>query len=259
MTKSHRALLAALTATTLVVAAATTAHAQAFTNGSFELGSTTGSVGNSTASTGLLGTGLGNTFNTTAVTGWTTTLGGSTTPGIFRSNNTTSAWVPNAQAGTYCLQLDGSSAASDAKFLTGAKTTASQTFYANAGSYSFSFYMSGEVGASKTGTVGALVSLSGVATGALTNQEYTIANTNTTAGSWTKETFNFTVTNPNTAITLTFADDNSSASLANYTASSNVAIDNVVLTQVPEPTTMLGGALAAGAFGWTLVRRRRTV
>ena len=239
--------------------AANAVYAQNFTNGDFENGSTTGSVGNSTASTGVLGTGLLGGFNTTAVTGWTTTVGGGTSAGIYRSNNSINSWVPTAQAGTYCLQLDGSSAKSDPKFLSGAQTTVSQTFYESAGSYSFSFYMSGEAGSGKNGTVGALVSLSGVNTGALSNQEYTINNTATTAGSWTKETFNFTVTSATTPITLTFADDNSSAALANYTASSNLAIDDITLSQVPEPTTVFGGFLAVAAFAWNLVRRRCVV
>ncbi len=216
-------------------------EAQYFVNGDFETG-TTGSVGSSS----------------TAVTGWTTTVGGGTGAGVYHSNNTLEGWVPTAQHGSYCLQLDGSSPNNDQAFLSGAQTTVSQIFKVSAaGTYTFSFFMSGEAGTSKAGTVGVLVSLTGtgISIGALNNMEYTVNNTGATAGSWTQETATFTVADPGQSITLTFTDDNThtgsagayTSTLANYTKSSNVAIDNVSVVPEPSSWTLLGiGAVGAG-------------
>ena len=228
------------------------ATAQAFTNGSFEMG-TAGSVGSSS----------------TAVTGWTTTVGGGTGAGVYRGNNSLETWVPTAQSGTYALQLDGSSPTNDQAFLSGAQTTVSQTFtLLSAGTYRLSFYMSGEAGATKTGTVGVLVSLSGLGltAGTLTNKEFTISNTGATTGSWTQQTATFTVGNASQTITLTFTDDNThtgsagayTSTLANYTTSSNVALDNVAFTAVvPEPSALVGSGvlLLMAAVGARLRRR----
>ena len=232
----------------LILGAAGTSHAQSFTNGNFESG-TVGTVGTSS----------------TAVTGWTTTVGGGTSANVYHGNNSSGGWIPNAQSGSYCIQLDGSSPVNDQAFLSGAQTTISQTFkIGSLGNYSVSFYMSGEVGSGKNGTVGALVSLTGSGiTGAVTGKEYTISNGTATTGSWTQETLNFSVTDPTQAITLSFADDNThtgtsgayTSTLANYTASSNLAIDNVAI--VPEPSTLVGSGLLLLAGGVALFRRRR--
>ena len=241
-------LLSLLACAGALVLGARQAGAQTFTNGNFESG-TTGTVGTST----------------TAVTGWTTTVGGGTSANIYHGNNSLESWVPNAQSGSYCIQLDGSSPNNDQAFLSGAQTTISQTFkIGSAGNYSLSFWMSGEAGSGKNGTDGALVSLTGSGiTGAVTGKEYTITNTGATAGSWTQETLSFSVTDPTQAITLAFADDNThtgtsgayTSTLVNYTGSSNLAIDNVAI--VPEPSTVAGGAFLALVGAVAMLRRRQ--
>ena len=81
-----------------------------------------------------------------------------------------------------------------------------------------------------------MISLSGAATGNLTNAEYTVTNpagvSRADAG-WKLCTATFTTTAANTAITLKFMDD-TNAGLNNY-PNTNVSIDNVsVDVFVPE-------------------------
>lgn len=55
--------------------------------------------------TSKLGT-IGNVGSSiTAVTGWTTTIGGGISAGVYHGNNSTGGWIPNAQSGSFCLQL----------------------------------------------------------------------------------------------------------------------------------------------------------
>ena len=229
--------------------AATCAHAQTFQNGSFEQHTATGALGSGSM----------------AITGWTTQVGNGAGANVYEASTATGqTWVPPAENGTYVVDLDGSQNANDAAFLgdgsalTPKRDSITQTFTLAPGRYNLSFWINNEVGNSKGGTSGALVLLSGVASGGLNFAEYTVTNpANATAATstWKNYTDTFTVTNATAPITLTFADDNNSA-LANYTSSSNISIDNVSINTVPEPSTWAMLGLGVAGAGVMAARRR---
>lgn len=219
-----------------------------FTNGSFE-----------TSATGFTGGGaLG--ASSVNMPGWVTTLGYGTNANAYSAKTGGAQnWVPSAQNGSYCVQLDGSQSNTDAGFKTDGgtstpnRTAISQTFMMAKGTYLLSFFINNEVGTNKGGTSGVLVNFSGggmtSTTGALSNQEYTV--TTASGGSntgWKQITQSFTVSDNTTPVFLSFSDD-PNTSYANYTNSSNIAIDNVT---VPEPRTVLGGMalVLVGAYRW---------
>ncbi len=197
------------------------ATANLLTNGSFE-------NPGATLTTSYLGVGAG-----TQITGWTTAIGNGSTPNVYyAASNSTASWIPNAQSGNYCVQLDSTQGTN---FTVG--SSIAQTFtVATAGKYTLSFWINTEVGTGKGGTAGVMVSLSGAATGNLANAEYTVTNPSGVSranAAWVQYTATFTTTAANTAITLKFMDD-TNVTLGNF-PNTNVSIDNIsVDVFVPE-------------------------
>lgn len=197
------------------------ASANLLTNGSFE-------NPGSTLTTNYVGVGAG-----TQIAGWTTAAGNGSTPNVYYSTNgSTASWIPNAQSGNYCVQLDSTQGTS---YTVG--SSISQTFtVATAGKYTLSFWINTEVGSGKGGTAGVMVSLSGAATGNLSNAEWTVTNPSDVSranAQWHLCTATFTTTAANTAITLKFMDD-TNAGLNNF-PNTNVSIDNISVDAfVPE-------------------------
>ncbi len=215
------------------VALLASSHVQAvgLVNGGFETDGTTldpaGNPGYVNVGTSAMGA---------KITGWATTLGSGGTGAGFYYNRTGSqaTWIPNSQEGSYAVQLDSTNSGS---FTVG--DSLSQTFTLNPGTYQVSFALNNETGAAAA-TSGALVSLSGAATGSFSNLSFTVSRpAGSSTQAWTiKTTPSFTVTSAATNLTLTFQDD------AAVTMNSNIALDNIRI--VPEPSSV--ALLAAGSL-----------
>lgn len=225
------------------------ARANLLTNGNFENPGATLTTGNV------------NVAGTSNLTGWTATAGNGSNPGVYYAANGGAGWIPDAQSGSYCVQLDSTS--TSASWTAG--SSISQTFnISQAGTYQLSFWINTEVGTGKGGTSAVDVTLSNsglLGLGILQNTvlngvKYTVTNSaDVTRGDalWQNYTVNFTVnSNQLSNYKLTFADDPSSGN-------SNVSVDNVSVELVPEFSHW---AVFAG-FGILIVgagrRRRRRV
>ena len=243
------------------------AQTNLLTNGSFE---NPGSTQTSTYSSVV--SGANKTSST--ITGWTATTGSSGSASvIYNASGTTGAtWSPNPDAGTYTIQMDSSSASNDTAFTTGDSMAQSLTL--GAGSYQLTFYYQSEVGSGKGGDVALQLSLAGIgaitgvtgtgpiqfdhnftsapakaaASPVLTTVQTPAKNTDTLASEtaamgWQPVQVNFTMATAGT-VTVKLSDV-ATTTFANYSQSSNVSIDNVVLSSVPEPSAMVWLAVAA--------------
>ena len=191
------------------------ANANLFTNGSFE------SPG-STLTSNYVGIGSGS-----QITGWTTGVGNGPGANVYYAHSgSTASWIPNAQSGNYCVQLDSSTGGA---FTIG--SFISQTVNLVAGQkYTLSFGINTEVGAGGGGVASMTLNISGAGYntgGGLLYTASNLADVSRANAGWDPQTFSFTATGSG-ATTFKFADVPNNCGV-------NVSIDGVVLDQfVPE-------------------------
>jgi hypothetical protein len=197
------------------------------------------------------------------VTGWTSTVGNGTGPANYYSaTNSTAAWIPNPQSGSYSVQIDSSN--NKNFYSSGGSLAQTVSLVANI-NYVLTFYMSAETGHGVASTSQIDVILNG---GGFVNQNQINPGTGTTGfqasssgaakatpeTSWVKWTLNFTPTVTGN-VTLTFQDV-----WFNNTVSSNASLDNIDLEALPEMTpwsmTAAFTALAVSASIWKARPRR---
>lgn len=235
-----RNLLSAILCLLITVAAA---RANLLVNGDFELASTPGTP---------LGS-YSNLTGGTTIPGWTAAVGtGGSGPGVYLASNGSGAtWVPNAQSGSYCVQLDSTNTGT---FTTGASVSQTVALAANT-TYWLTFRINTEVGGGKGGTSGIDVTITNPSSVAIVNAKQFLV-TSGAAGStplattpwatWQIQFKSGTAGN----YTFKFQDDPISTN-------SNIALDNVTLETVPEVShclVFLGFGL--GCAGWEIRRRR---
>jgi hypothetical protein len=208
------------------------ASANLLANGDFE------SPG-STLTTTFVGVGSG-----TQITSWTTTVGNGVGANVFYSaNGNASSTLPNAESGTYCIQLSSG---------TGASTGSSiaQSFNVQAGvSYTLSFFINSQPNVT-LGVANIRYTLSGAATAnqtAATQAAPALPNKNQP---WTQVAFGFTATSTGST-TLTFQDQP-------LLGTNSVSLDNV---SVDPATPEFSHWSVIAIFGVTCIvlegRRRR--
>lgn len=188
--------------------------------------------------------------------GWYAVAGNGNSPAVYyAASNGGASWIPNAQSGNYCVQLDSTQ---DTNFTVG--SSVSQTFnIAQAGSYRLSFWINTEVGGGKGGTSGTdVILVSGVGRSVLNGVEYVVtnpANVDRAVAQWLNYTVDFTVgANQTGNYKLTFTDSPNSA-LNNYPRT-NVSLDNVSVDLVPEFSHWAVGALVGTLPpAWSALRR----
>ncbi len=192
-----------------------TAQANLLSDGDFE-------TPGSSLTTNFIG--LISSGNQNALTGWQAQQGNQSSGDVYYSaNNSSRASIPNAESGSYCVQL---SSTTGPAFNNG--SSIKQSFSAISGThYSLSFWINSTANglALNTSTIdysitGAGLNFSQTAT---TQAAPVLPNKNQP---WTHVTFNFTATNAGT-VTITFTDDKSNGT-------NSVSLDNVDLESAPE-------------------------
>ena len=208
----------------------TDARANLLANGDFESPGST------------LTTNFTNVGNGTQITSWTTTTGNGVGPGVFYSaSGNTSLTIPNAESGTYCVQLASG---------TGATTGSSiaQSFNVQAGvSYTLSFYINSQSDLS-LGVSNIRYTLSGAATANQTAATQAAPLTPSKTQPWTHVTFAFTATSTGSA-TLTFQDQP-------LLGTNSVSLDNVSVDPVT-PEFSHWSAIAIFGVACILLEGRR--
>jgi hypothetical protein len=174
------------------------ANANLLTNGDFE-------QPGSALTTNFVGVGSG-----TQITGWTTAIGNGSSPNVFYSNNGSSdPSIPNAESGTYCVQLASTKGTA---FTTG--SSINQTLHLNSGTYTLSFWINS--------TANGLPLNTSTIDYSITSAGLNLSNTATTQAApllpnknqpWTQLTFTFTQSS-NGNVRIAFTDDNSNGRTA---------------------------------------------
>ena len=209
----------------------TDANANLLANGDFE------SPGSALTTT-FVGVGSG-----TQITSWTTSVGNGVGADVFYSaNGNAGLTLPNAQSGTYCVQLSSG---------TGATTGSSiaQSFNLQSGaSYTLSFYINSQADLS-LGVSHIRYTLSGAATANQTAATQAAPLLPSKNQPWTHVTFSFTATSTGST-TLTFQDQPS-------LGLNSVSLDNVSVDPITPEFSHWSAFTIFGVACVLLERRRR--
>jgi hypothetical protein len=207
------------------------ARANLLTNGDFE------SPGSALTTT-FVGVG-----SSTQITGWTTTVGnGLGANVIYSANNNSNILLPNAQSGTYCVQLSSGTGATIGSSI-------AQSFNVQAGgSYTLSFFINSEASVS-LGVSNIRYTLTGAATANQTAATRAAPVLPSKNQPWTNVSFAFTATSTG-SVNLTFQDQP-------LLGTNSVLLDNVSVDPITPEFSHWSAIAIFGVACVVLERQRR--